>query len=130
MKNKIAAILLEITLASNEATLSDHALIIWGELACLHDFGLVVDEIMTGGRTKKMLLTMEKPKIFQQAVEFITMGNCLKCGMVLVSKQQQTILRDLLSRQLPHGASTGIDGNEAYTIFSEVVNHLENVDAR
>ena len=35
-----------------------------------------------------------------------------------------------MSRQLPHGASTGIDGNEAYTIFSEVVNHLENVDAR
>ena len=35
-----------------------------------------------------------------------------------------------MSRQLPLGASTGIDGNEAYTIFSEVVNHLENVDAR
>ena len=35
-----------------------------------------------------------------------------------------------MSRQLPQGASTGIDGNEAYTIFSEVVNHLENVDAR
>ena len=28
------------------------------------------------------------------------------------------------------GASTGINGNEAYTIFSEVVNNLENVDAR
>ena len=50
--------------------------------------------------------------------------------MVLASKQQQTILRDWLSRQLPNGASTGIDGNEAYTIISEVVNHLENVDAR
>ena len=35
-----------------------------------------------------------------------------------------------MSRQLPRGASTGIDGNEAYTIFSEKVNHLENVDAR
>ena len=101
-----------------------------GELACLHDFGLVVAEIMTGGRTKKMLITMEKPKIFQQTVEFMTMGKWLKCGMVLASKQQQTILHDLLSRQLPCGASTVIDGNEAYTIFSEVVNHLENVDAR
>ena len=60
---------------------------------------------------------MEKPKIFQQAVEFITMGKWLKYGMVLASKQEQTILQDLLSRQLPHGASTGIDGNEAYTIF-------------
>ena len=35
-----------------------------------------------------------------------------------------------MSKQLPRGASTGINGNEAYTIFSEVVNHLENVDAR
>ena len=49
MKNKITAILLEITLASNQATLSDHALTILGELARLHVFGLVVDEIVTGG---------------------------------------------------------------------------------
>ena len=130
MKNKVTCILMEITLASNGSTLSDRALTILGELARLHDFGIVVDEIMTGGHTKKMLSTMEKPKIFQKAVEFITMGKWLKCGMVLGSKRQQTILQDLLSRQLPHGASTGIDGNEAYTIFSEKVNHLENVDAR
>ena len=117
MKNMVRAILLEITLALNGATLSDHALTILGELAHLHDFGLVVDEKMTGGRTKKMLLTMENPKIFQQAVEFITMCKWVKCGMELASKQQQNILRDMLSRQLPHGASTGIDGNEAYTIF-------------
>ena len=58
------------------------------------------------------------------------MGKWLKCGMVLGSKQQQTIRSNLLSKQLPRGASTGINGNEAYTIFSEVVNHLENVDAR
>ena len=122
--------LMETSLASNGATLSDRALTILGELAHLHDFGIVVDEIMTGGCTKKMLSTMEKPKIFQKAAEFITMGKWLKCGMVLASKQQRIILRDLFSRQLPHEASTGIDGNEAYTIFSEVVNHLENVDAR
>ena len=35
-----------------------------------------------------------------------------------------------MSKQLPRGASTGINRNEAYTIFAEVVNHLENVDAR
>ena len=85
---------------------------------------------MTGGRTNKMLSTMDKPKIFRKAVEFITMAKWLKCGMVLGSKRQQTIQRDLLSRQLLRGASTGIDGNEAYTIFSEMVNHLENVDPR
>ena len=130
MKNKITAIILEIILASNRATLSNHALTILGYLAHLHDFGLVVDEIMTSGRTKKMLLTLEKHKIFQQAVEFITMGKWSKCGMVLASKQQQTMLQDLLARQLPHGASTGIDGKEAYNIFSEVVNYLHNIDAR
>ena len=58
------------------------------------------------------------------------MGKWLKCGMVLGSKRQQTIRNKQLSQQLPCGASTGINGNEAYTIFSEVVNNLENVDAR
>ena len=50
--------------------------------------------------------------------------------MVLASKQQQTILRDLLASQIPHGASTGIDGNEAYTIFSAVGDNLENIEDR
>ena len=86
MKNKVTCILMEITLASKGSTLSDHALTILGELARLHDFSIVVDEIMTGGRTKKMLSAMEKPKIFQKAVEFITMGKWLKCRMVLGSK--------------------------------------------
>ena len=104
MKNKVTAILMEITLAWNGVTLSDCALTILGELARLHDFGLVMVETMTCGWTKKILLTMEKPKMVQQAVEFITMGKWLKCGMVLASKQQQTIIRDLLSRQLPCGA--------------------------
>ena len=58
------------------------------------------------------------------------MGKWLKCGIVLGSKRQQTIQSNLLSKQLPSGASTGINGNEAYTISSEVVNNLENVDAR
>ena len=83
---------MEISLASNGSTLSDRALTILGELARLHDFGIVVGEIMTGGCTKKMLSTMETPKIFQMAVEFMTMGKWLKCGMVLGSNRQQTIL--------------------------------------
>ena len=49
MKNKVTCILMEITLASNGATLSSCALTILGELAGLHEFGIVVDEIMTGG---------------------------------------------------------------------------------
>ena len=86
LKKKVTCILMDITLASNGSTVSDRALTILGHLAHLHDFGIVVDEIMTGGRTKTMLSTMEKPKIFQKSVEFITMGKLLKCGMVLGSK--------------------------------------------
>ena len=86
MKNKVTCILMEISLTSNGLTLSDCALTILGELAHLHDFGIVVDEIMPGGHKKKMLSTMETPKIFQMAVEFIIMGKWLKCGMVLGSK--------------------------------------------
>ena len=64
MKNNVTCILMEITLASNGSTVSDRALTILGELVHLHDFGIVVDEIMTGGCTKTMPSTMEKPKIF------------------------------------------------------------------
>ena len=74
MKKKVTCILLELSLASNGATLSDRALSILAELAGIHGFGIVMDEIMTGGCTKKMLSTMDKPRNFQQAVEFITMG--------------------------------------------------------
>ena len=56
-------LLMEITLASNGSTVSDRAPTILGELAHLHDFSIAVDEIMTGGRTKTMLPTIEKPKI-------------------------------------------------------------------
>ena len=120
LKKKVTCILMEITLASNGSTVCDRALTILGHLAHLHDFGIVVDEIMTGGRTKTMLSTMEKPKIFQMSVEFITMCKWLKCGMVLGNKRQQTIQNKLLSRQLLCGASTGINGNEAYTIFQQL----------
>ena len=65
---------MEIALASNGSTVSDRALTILGELAHLHKFGIVVDEVMTSEHTKTMLSPMEKPKIFQKSVEFITMG--------------------------------------------------------
>ena len=48
MKNKVTCILMEITLESNGSTVSDRALTILWHLAHLHDFGIVVDEIMTG----------------------------------------------------------------------------------
>ena len=92
MKKPVTCILLELSLASNGATLSDRALSILAELAGIHGFGIVVDEIMTGGRTKRMLSTMDKPKNFQKSVDFITMGKWLKCGMVLSSKRQHTML--------------------------------------
>ena len=38
--------------------------------------------------------------------------------------------KQAIVKQLPCGASTGINGNEAYAIFSEVVNNLEKLDAR
>ena len=86
MKNKVTCILMEISLASNGSTVSDRALTRLGHIAHLHEFGIVMDEIMTGGHTKTMLSTMEKLKIFQKSVESITMGKWLKCGMVLGSK--------------------------------------------
>ena len=53
MKNKITAALMKLTLALNGATLSNRALTILGQLAHLHDFGIVVEEIITGGQQRR-----------------------------------------------------------------------------
>ena len=85
MKKPVTCILLELSLASNGATLSDRALSILAELAGIHGFGIVVDEIMTGGRTKRMLSTMDKPKNFPSLRFFVIGANSESIAPHLVS---------------------------------------------
>jgi hypothetical protein len=79
------ALLLELCLAGCGAILSDRALGKLGHLAKKHDLRLIVDEIMTGGRTSPshILLTQTKPREFQDQVTHITMGKWPGIGIVL-----------------------------------------------
>lgn len=81
------AILLELMLASNGASLSDRFLIMLGKISKAFGISVIVDEVMTSGRSGKMLMLQHKPNDFQECVTHITMGKWTQKGLVLVSEQ-------------------------------------------
>ena len=106
------ALFMELVLAGNGATLSNRALVAIGKLAVHHEICVVVDEIMTGGRTGSMLYLLSKPLTFQAAVTHITMGKWCKLGMVLLSKKWAA-KREVMYPVTKRGASTFIPAVEA-----------------
>jgi hypothetical protein len=80
------ALLLELILAGNGATLSHRALISIGKLAAYHQLRVIVDEIMTGGRTGSMIYLLSKPVSFQAVVTHVTFGKWTQMGIVIMSK--------------------------------------------
>ena len=60
----LKVLLMELLLAGNGGMLSDGALTRIGILARHHNFCIILDEIMTGGRTGTMLLLSQKPLEF------------------------------------------------------------------
>ena len=131
MKGKaITCLLVEICLANNGAELSDRALSKLGELAKHHKFSLVVDEIMTSARTGTMLYTTQKPKIFYEAVAYVTIGKWPKMGLVLASKKQYEKNLVRMSRMDRRGQSTSIDCSEAELFWKAAIEELPNTAAR
>ena len=86
-RSPFKALLLELVLAGNGATLSNRVLIAIGKLAKFHGIGLIVDEIMTSGRTGGMLLLLSKPLSFRAAVTHVTLGKWCQLGIVIISKE-------------------------------------------
>jgi hypothetical protein len=79
--------LLELMLASNGTTLSDRFLTMLGKLASCFGIRFIVDEIMTAGRTGKMLMLLHKPEEFQSQVTHVTLGKWTQKGLVLVTRE-------------------------------------------
>ena len=129
-RQPIRGLLLELILASNGAVLSDRALVMIGQLAKHHHFGIVVDEIMTGGRTGHLLLTLTKPNDFVSSVTHITMGKWMQVGIVLVSTRQKEMYKERLSGMTARGSSTYIDLREAVSNFQEAFDNLEKTEDR
>lgn len=124
----ILGLFLELCLAGNGAVLSDTALHKIGLLAAHHGFKLIVDEIMTGGRTATMLMSTVTPASFRSNIAYITMGKWMKCGVVIVSEAQYELCYDQHGEG--RGASTTICSQTAARLWETVSAELSNIDTR
>ena len=123
------ALLLELILAGNGATLSHRALISIGKLAAYHQLRVIVDEIMTGGRTGRMIYLLSKPPSFQEVVTHITFGKWTQMGIVIMSKtwvEKRMIMYPFTKR----GASTYLSEDEAVRQWKSLKEFLPQTSAR
>lgn len=125
-KVPIRALIMEIILANNGATISDRALKLLGELAHHHSFKIIVDEIMTGGRTGTMLLSTSKPTEFVNAIAHVTMGKWLQVGLVLTKKDIFEEQVKPISHMPKRGSSTSIDCKEPLTLWKSASDEITN----
>ena len=123
----VKALILELILAGCGAVLSDRFLRELANLSRHHDFFIVVDEILTGGRcTSDFLVTKEKPKEFIDRVSHVTLGKWPKCGIVLRHRKIFPIPDDVVCR----GNSTVFDLREAYAMAKRLFQLNGNIAAR
>ena len=95
-------LLMELCLAGCGARLSDRALTRIAYLSIHHGFSILLDEIMTGGRTGEMLMVFKTPQVFRNCVKFVTMGKWTGVGLVLAREPSDW-------NESPRGTSTKID---------------------
>jgi hypothetical protein len=130
MGKPIKAIILELILAGNGASLSNRALSKLALLSVKHDFSFIVDEIMTGGRTGTMLLLLEKPPEFIQCVTHVTLGKWPQAGLILVSKAHDEKGQKKKRNFAPRSASTCIDYKLIIPCWNKVTSLLTRAQVR
>ena len=131
MGRPIMALFLELMLAGNGASLSDRALSKIAILSRKHDFKIIVDEIMTGGRTGTILLLTTKPIEFVNCVSHVTLGKWCKCGIILVSTEQHIIeQRQQDNVTAPCSNSTSIDLHQVIPLWNKLVTVVLMADLR
>jgi hypothetical protein len=129
------ALVLELCLAGCGAILSNRALEKLGHLAKNHNLRLIVDEIMTGGRTSatSILLTQTKPLNFQAQVSHITMGKWPGIGLVLHNQSHDPCnkITDLASNSYKsRGLSSQPSCTHALVSWRAVIDNLHIIDSR
>jgi len=120
------AIFLELMLAGNGAVLSNRALVALSRLATFHNLCVIVDEIMTGGRTGQMFYLNKKPVSFQNVVTHITFGKWLKLGMIFMSKRWAEKRKELYPFTA-RGASTFLCADEAIAHWRTIKSCMKDV---
>lgn len=117
----IKALLMELVLQGNGATLSEMFIKKLAGLCHEHGIKIIVDEIMTGGRVgPQMTMTQSYPQEFIDAVHYITLGKVFRCGVVLTK----------ISRKPKEGSERGYsftpDPSCLYSRWSTLSTLLQN----
>ena len=123
------ALLLEVILGGHGTTLTERFLIRLGLLCFVHGICIIVDEVLTGGRTggrtgRSMCMTTDMPEEFIQCVGYICMGKFMKCAMVL----KKIPTRPTEVRERLRGTSTSLDCSLPYQHFKKTMEALARGD--
>jgi hypothetical protein len=118
----ISTLLLEPILAGCGATLSIHAFTLLGRLCKHHGITVILDEIMTGGRTGTLLMYEILPQEFKSVVGYITMGKWVGGGLLLCSKEQEVRFQLLSAPDI-----SAARGNSTFMPCSQWVNRVKEV---
>jgi hypothetical protein len=127
----IMTLFLELVLAGNGASLSDRSLSKIATLSKRHDFKIIVDEIMTGGRTGTILLLQTKSDDFIKRVSHVTLGKWCQCGIILVSSERNNIeQKQKYDATSPQSNSTGIDLSPVIPLWNKLLTILPMAEIR
>jgi hypothetical protein len=127
-RKPIKALFLELMLAGNGAVLSESYLVNLAKLCEFHQIKIVVDEILTFGRTGSCLYLSKMPKVFAKQVAYVTAGKWVGCGLVLV--RSELAKKDDNDPQGSRGVSTHMPILGILDNVKKVIDNLEFTDIR
>ena len=108
-------LLIEYILGGTGGELSKHFLERLAPLLATLEIVVIADEVLTAGRVgPTMAMTNSMPSLFQERVEFVTMGKFLECGLVLQKIPKKPTHREL------RGSSTHYVFGKACMLWSIV----------
>ena len=102
--------------------MSDRFLERLASLSEKHGFVVAVDEVLTGGRRKQCLQTLNKPVSFISRVSYICLGKWLGMGMVLATAEM--LKNDDVTQYME---TTGTNYNEAISALDQVITNLSKI---
>ena len=122
--HRITGLFLELVLQCNGAILSNSFLEDLATLSEQHDFKIALDEVLTGGRCKKILKVLDTPAKFQDCISYISMGKWMGMGVVLCHEK---VFSKYFGQSVT-GETTGTNYNEAIKSFNAVLPLLDNIN--
>ena len=119
---KIKVLLMELLLAGNGGELSHRFLVKLAKLLKTFGVGLIIDEVMTGGRVgpDSMAFTSTLPDEVIERVKYLTMGKIFNCGLVLERAHKKPTMR-----VKARGESTDLVSGEAFMRWKKIQEFID-----